>query len=123
MINNADLWVVYDKSQEATAASGGNSYPFDTEVSLTVTARDKFDNTSAEIFQFKTETEYEHDNAVDSANLPETTTQVGADYSIVEVQSGNLEGVQLIYANEEPIKPGFGPKLTKRPTSLSVALR
>lgn len=111
----SDLWVVYDKSRESAAESGGSSYPFDSEVSITVTARDKFDNTVSKVFRFNTETEDEHDNAIDSAILPDTTTQVGTNYSTIEVQSGNLKGVQLIYANNEPIKPGFGPEYNEVP--------
>ena len=114
------LWLVYDKSREM-ATNRGNSYPFDTDVSITITAMDKFGNTlTSQVFEFKTETEDAHDIAADPANLPETTTLAGSKYTTIEVQSGNLEGVQLIYANDEPIKPRLGPEYDAVP-ELDVA--
>ena len=105
------LWAVYDRSMEVTYGD----YAYDANVNIKVDAKNRTqDWMMQQSYDFNIETLQEHNDA--QANLPETSNVDPADPALVppynegsEVNSGNLTGAKIIYANNEPVTPEFGP--------------
>ncbi|MDY7033871.1 MAG: hypothetical protein SVY10_18405, partial [Thermodesulfobacteriota bacterium] len=101
-----ELWAVYDRSKDTDGV-----YPFDTEVNIMVDARDcRGDWMVQESYSFRVETESHHEDANDPANLPTTEeTSTGDMTTITLVTNDGLNGIQIVYNTDEPIKPQVGP--------------
>jgi hypothetical protein len=111
------LWAVYDRSREAEL---GN-YDYDAQVTITVNARNRngYPIDPAPSYDFRIESETDHNWAHDQDNLPETGEVDTDDPDLedtentydtgIEVISGDLEGAKIIYDSSEPVKPTFGP--------------
>jgi hypothetical protein len=111
------LWAVYDRSREAEL---GN-YDYEAQISIKVDARNRngYPIDSETSYDFKIESEADHNWAHDPNNLPETD-EVGTDdpdledpenyYDTgIQVTYGDLQGAKIIYDSSEPVKPVFGP--------------
>ena len=96
------LWVVYDRSKDDTH---GNSYDFDTNINIKVDAKDKTGEwmTQAD-YNFNVETEQEHQDAVANRPYTEETSQ-GGSTTLTVVTTDELDGFQMVYDSNEPIKP------------------
>jgi subtilisin family serine protease len=119
------MWVVYERSQE----SGGlQNFPYDSNVNIRVDARDIMANNMVQAsIDFNVETVAEHDNALDPANLPDSSAIVGVDLDMgaledgIRIDSGDLEGAKVIYDSSEQRTPGFGPLNEIPPINISGA--
>jgi len=111
------LWAVYDRSMEEEF---GN-YDYDTQITIKVNAKDRkgYPIDPAPSYDFRIESETDHNWAHDPDNLPDTG-EVGTDdpdledlenfYDTgIQVNSGDLEGAKIVYDSREPVKPTFGP--------------
>jgi hypothetical protein len=106
------LWVVYDRARDTFGA-----YHFDTTISVTVDAKDRRGaSITPATYDFKIETEEQHDYAHDPANLPDTGPVDPIDPALegpydagIQVNSSDLEGAKIIYASSKPLIPSFGP--------------
>jgi len=106
------LWAVYDRSQDTY----GN-YEFDANVNIKIDAYDSYGSSmNQEGYDFNIESEAEHDEAHDPANLPDTSPvdpanpAIGGAYDTgIQVNSGELEGAMIVYNSSEPVPPSFGP--------------
>ena len=110
------LWAVYDRSNDSL----GN-YDYDAQVNIKVDIKNR---RNAQIgiapdYDFKVESQAEHNRAKAPGKLPETG-DVGIndpdledpEYSYdagIQVTDGDLEGAKIIYNNSEPVLPSFGP--------------
>jgi hypothetical protein len=100
------LWAVYDRSLDTF----GN-FQYDANVNITVNAKDRTGiEMVQESFQFNVESSSEQITALD--NEPYTSTlenspSIGV--TTESIDSGILAGAKVIYDNNEPIKPKFGP--------------
>jgi|GEM_PF-2478803 len=105
------LWVVYDRSMEATY---GN-YSYDSNVSISVDAKDRRDDWMPQAsYDFNIETETEHDEIVPF--LPDTGPVDPGDPALeglydtgTQVNSGDLEGAKIVFDSNERVTPRFGP--------------
>ncbi|MFO7737460.1 MAG: hypothetical protein R6V46_03235, partial [Desulfatiglandaceae bacterium] len=104
------LWVVYDRINDIYG-----DYAFDTEVSIEVEAQDINGAlmTSA-IYRFRIESSEAHDTAQNSrptwAPVDSGDPAIEDPYDAgILVTSGELEGAKIIYDDDEPVKPEFGP--------------
>jgi hypothetical protein len=108
------LWVVYDRSLDSLVST---EYPFDTDVNITVNARDINGNDmNTAGFDFHIETTAEFDERTDPENLPDIEVVPGTDPDLdtvhdsgVQVSSGELAGAKILYNSSEPLPPTFGP--------------
>jgi len=106
------LWAVYDRSRDTY----GN-YEFDANVNIKIDATDTYGNSMNQAsYDFNVESEAEHDEAHDPANLPDTGPVDPADPALggaydtgIQVNSGDLEGAKIVYSSSEPVPPAFGP--------------
>ena len=102
------LWAVYHRAEDTIRS---NAYAYDSEINIKVDAKDRRqDWMTQENFYFKIESEAEHDDA--EANSPDTSSIVPADPAYnagIEVTSGDLEGAKIIFDDNEPVTPMFGP--------------
>ena len=104
------LWVVYDRINDIYG-----DYNFDTEVSIEVEAQDINGAVmTPEVYRFRTETSDAHDTAQISrptwalVDPGDPALENPYDAGIL-VTSGELEGAKIIYDDDEPVKPEFGP--------------
>ena len=100
------LWAVYDRSLDTYG-----DYQYDANVNVRVNAKDRtgiaMDQAS---FDFNVETASEQITAQD--NEPYTSTLVNSPsigLTTESIDSGILAGAKVIYDNNEPIHPKFGP--------------
>jgi PKD repeat protein len=109
------LWVVYDRSLDSLVSS---EYPFDTDVNITVNARDiNGSDMNTAGFDFHIETPAEFDERMDPDNLPDMESVPADDPDLdgviyddgVRVNSGELAGAKILYNSSEPLMPTFGP--------------
>jgi len=112
------LWVVYDRCREDEF---GN-YDYDTQINIKVYAKDRRGGPidSAPTYDFKIESETQHDYAQDPDNLPDTGEVASDDPDLedpeyyynagIQVNSGDLEGAKIVYDSDEPLTPRFGPR-------------
>ena len=106
------LWAVYDRSRDTYA-----NYEFDANVNIKIDAYDTYGNVMNQAgYDFNVESEVEHDEAHNSANLPDTgpvnseDPALGGAYDTgIQVNSGDLEGAKIVYSSSEPVPPEFGP--------------
>jgi len=106
------LWAVYDRSQDTY----GN-YEFDANVNIRIDANDSYGNSMNQVsYDINVESEAEHNEAHDPANLPDTgpvdpaNSFLGGDYDTgIQVNSGDLEGAMIVYNSLEPVPPSFAP--------------
>ena len=106
------LWAVYDRSQDTY----GN-FEFDANVNIKIDAYDSYGNSMNQAsYDFNVESETEHDEAHNPANLPDTgpvdptNPALGGAYDTgIQVNSGELEGAMIVYNSLEPVPPSFGP--------------
>ena len=111
------LWAVYDRSNEYSL---GN-YDYDAQVNIKVDIKNR---RNAQIgiapdYDFKVESQAEHNRAKAPGKLPETgEVEINdpdledPEYSYdagIQVTDGDLEGAKIIYNNSEPVLPSFGP--------------
>lgn len=104
-----------------TAESTFGDYAFDSQVHISVYARDRYDNPVDPIptYLFKIESEALHAWANDPKNLPATAMIPVNDPDLlddtfsydagIEVSGGQLQGAKIIYNSNESVKPIFGP--------------
>jgi hypothetical protein len=108
----AELWIVYDRSKEDGSIDvvTGN-YAYGMNINIKVDARDRRNDPLPQAnYDFGIETEEEHNNA--ETNLPSTTTTAdspSAGLTTISIDSGDLEGAEIIYDSSEPVAPTFGP--------------
>jgi hypothetical protein len=107
------MWVVYERSQESGILQ---HFPYDRNVNIRVDASDIMANDMIQAsIDFNVETEDEHDNAMDPANLPDSSAIVGIDPDMgvledgIRINSGDLENAKVIYDSSEQRTPFFGP--------------
>jgi hypothetical protein len=106
------LWAVYDRSRD----SYGN-YEFDANVTIQIDLNDTYGNSMNQAsYDFNVESEAEHDEAQEPANLPDTgpvdptNSALGGAYDTgIQVNSGELEGAMIVYNSSEPVPPSFAP--------------
>ncbi len=106
------LWAVYDRSQDTY-----ENYEFDANVNIQIDAYDTYGNWMNQAsYDFNVESETEHNEANDPANLPDTgpvdpeDPALGGVYDTgILVNSGDLEGAMIVYNSSEPVPPAFGP--------------
>ncbi len=105
------LWGAYDREEDIYG-----TYSYDATISITVDVTDRRGDSMQVSYDFKIESQAEHDDAQDPANLPDTgdvdpgDAEIGGSYTAgVEVNSGSLEGARIIYALGDPVTPVFGP--------------
>jgi hypothetical protein len=123
------LWAVYDRSLDTYG-----DYQYDANVNVRVNAKDRTGIAMAEAnFDFNVETSSEQIAAQD--NEPDTSTLMDSPsigLTTESVDSGILAGAKVIYDNNEPIQPKFGPVnevpivggvgITPAPTSYPINL-
>ncbi len=120
------MWVVYERSQE----SGGlQNFPYDRNVNVSVDASDIMANSMVQVsIDFNVETEAEHNDALDPANLPDSSPVAEGDPAMdaledgIQIDSGDLEGAKVIYDSSEQRSPAFGPMNEIPPLSISGAV-
>ncbi|MBW2489166.1 MAG: hypothetical protein JRE72_17220, partial [Deltaproteobacteria bacterium] len=107
------MWVVYERSQESGILQ---HFPYDRNVNIRVDASDIMANDMIQAsIDFNVETEDEHDDAMDPANLPDSSVIVGIDPDMgvledgIRINSGDLENAKVIYDSSEQRTPFFGP--------------
>ena len=106
------LWAVYDRSQDTY----GN-YEFDANINIQIDAYDTYGNSMNQAsYVFNVESEAEHIEAQEPANLPDTgpvdpeDPALGGAYDTgIQVNSGDFEGAMIVYNSSEPVPPTFGP--------------
>lgn len=106
------LWVVYDRAVDTLSY-----FAYDTSVSISVDVTDRKGATLDQAtYQFRVETQEEHEYAHDPLNLPDSgpvapdDPDLGGPYDTgIQVNSGDLEGAKVIYNSGEPLTPRFGP--------------
>jgi hypothetical protein len=119
------MWVVYDRSQE----SGGlQNFPYNSNVNIKVDATDIMTNDMIQAaIDFNVETVTEHNEAHDPANLPDSSAigvgdpDMDASEDGIRIDSGDLEGVKVIYDSSEQRTPTFGPINEIPPLNISGA--
>jgi hypothetical protein len=101
-----ELWAVYDRSLDTYG-----DYQYDANVNIAVNAKDRTGVEMAQAsFQFNVESSSEQISAQD--NEPYTSTLMNSPsmgLTTESIDSGILAGAKVIYDNNEPIKPKFGP--------------
>ena len=118
------LWVVYYRSNETSIA---NSYPYDSVVEVSVTARDA-DGQEMEPISFRFKIEGKDQDSARKGNIPETVTSIDASSSkkTVSVVSGPLEGASVTYESnlmqEIGLEPYIGPAEDIPPLSVGKAV-
>jgi len=105
------LWFVYDRSLDQYG-----DFPFDRIVEISVAVVNKNGHRATQNFNFRVETETEHNNAIIDPSIP--------DYSAIEVDdspynagyqinSGVLDGARILYNSDtephEDLRPRFAP--------------
>ncbi|MBT8350933.1 MAG: fibronectin type III domain-containing protein, partial [Deltaproteobacteria bacterium] len=106
------LWAVYDRSQDTYGDWG-----FDTNINIRIDADDFYGNSMNQgSYDFNVESEAEHDDAQNPANLPDTgpvdttNSALGGAYDTgIQINSGELDGAMIVYNSSEPVPPTFGP--------------
>jgi hypothetical protein len=105
------LWITYDRSLDTP----GN-FQFDTMVTVTVDVINRRGVAVQASYDFKVETQQEHNDAHDPANLPDTAPVDPTDPALegpydtgIQVTSGELDGAKVISVSIEPLSPYFGP--------------
>ncbi len=117
------LWVVYYRSNETSIA---NSYPYDSVVEVSVTARDA-DGQEMEPISFRFKIEGKDQDSARKGNIPETVTSIDTSGSkkTVSVVSGPLEGASVTYESnlmqEIGLEPYIGPAEDIPPLSMGKA--
>ena len=104
------LWVVYDRVNDMYGA-----YPFDSDVNIKVDAKDRRDAWMNQAsFDFNIESSNEHDDA--QLGRPASVPVAPGDPALedpydagIMITSGLLYGAKIIYDDDEPVKPTFGP--------------
>ena len=111
------LWAVYDRSKEDNL---GN-YDYDAQVNIKVNIKNRRNAQigTAPDYDFRIESEAEHNKAHAPGKLPETgdieiddPDLEDSEYSYdtgIQVIDGDLEGAKIIYNSSEPVLPSFGP--------------
>lgn len=118
------LWVVYYRSNETSIA---NSYPYDSVVEVSVTARDA-DGQEMEPISFRFKIEGKDQDSARKGNIPETVTSIDASSAkkTVRVVSGPLEGASVTYESnlmqEIGLEPYIGPAEDIPPLSVGKAV-
>jgi subtilisin family serine protease len=106
------MWIIYERSQE----SGGlQNFPYDSDVNIRVDAADIMANDMNQArIDFNVETLAEHNDALDPANLPDSSAIVGIDPDMgaledgIRINSGDLENAKVLYDSSETRTPFFG---------------
>jgi len=106
------LWAVYDRSQDTY-----ENYEFDANVNIRIDAYDTYGNVMNQAsYDFNVESEAEHTEAKEPANLPDTgpvdteDPAIGGAYDTgIQVNSGGLEGAKIVYSSSEAVPPEFAP--------------
>jgi len=107
-----NLWVVYDRALDTFSY-----FAYDTNVTISVDVTDRKGATLDQAtYQFRIETQEQHDYAHDPLNLPDSgpvapdDPGLGGPYDTgIQVNSGDLEGAKIIYASNARMIPSFGP--------------
>jgi hypothetical protein len=95
------FWVVYDRAKDDIR---WNRYPFDSIVYIILGAKDRSKGWVNAIYDFKIESEMEHNDA--EAARPVTGEFTEGDSTTITVQSNDaLDGLQVVYSNIEPVTP------------------
>jgi hypothetical protein len=110
-----ELWAVYHRAVDNGLTFYPSEYPFDSEITVTVDIEDSMDvaQSPAPDYSFGIETEAEHIAA--EAGSPATDPVDGTDPDLddydagIEVTSGELEGLKIIYDSNEAVIPDLGP--------------
>jgi hypothetical protein len=99
------LWAVYDISTDSVPeiAEIDHAYPFDKTVTFEVFAQNRLGLYTTATYTIKIETEAQHNNA--AANKPSTVAMATS----VTLNAGSLCDAQIIFDDQEPVKPYFGP--------------
>ncbi|CAB1059315.1 Vibriolysin, extracellular zinc protease (EC @ Pseudolysin, extracellular zinc protease (EC [Olavius sp. associated proteobacterium Delta 1] len=102
------LWAVYHRAEDDARA---NSYLYDYDINVLVSVKDRRQDWMIPTsFDFKIETEIEHNDAEDNSPgyvqfIPEDT-----DYDAgIEITGGDLAGAKIYYNSSEPVQPVVGP--------------
>ncbi len=107
------FWAIYQTIEDDAR---GNSFPYGSEVRVTVDVEDAEGFYTEKDYSFRTETEQEHHEVI--AKLPDTAPVNVSDPGLepekgydagIQVSSGDLDGAKIIYNSSEPIVPIFGP--------------
>lgn len=108
------LLAIYDRSADGVY---GQVYAYDNDVNIIIDATDIMGNTMNPAgIDFNVETQQEHDDLGNQANLPETAA-VDAEDPLLEgsyddgweVTAGALAGAKIIFENDGLVNPQFGP--------------
>jgi len=99
------LWAVYDISTDSVPeiAEIDHAYPFDKTVTFEVFAQNRIGLYTTATYTIKIETEAQHNNA--AANKPSTVAMATS----VTFNAGSLCDAQIVFDDQEPVKPSFGP--------------
>ncbi|MFH1673930.1 MAG: fibronectin type III domain-containing protein [Pseudomonadota bacterium] len=99
------LWAVYDISTDSVPeiAEIDHAYPFDKTVTFEVFAQNRLGLYTTATYTIKIETEAQHNNA--AANKPSTVAMATS----VTLNAGSLCDAQIVFDDQEPVKPSFGP--------------
>jgi hypothetical protein len=108
------MWVVYDRSQESGALK---NFPYDRDVKIKVDCTDVMANDMIQAsIDFNVETLAEHDAAIISEFVPDSSSVDGGDPDLggdlddgIKVDSGNLQGAKVIFDSSENQTPTLGP--------------
>jgi subtilisin family serine protease len=108
------LWVVYDRSEDGAF---GPTYAYDSDVNIKVDCTDAMGNDMIQAsIDFKVETLDEHNDAQNAESVPDSSSVGGSDPDLgggldagIKVDSGTLLGAKVIYDDNEPQTPIFGP--------------
>jgi hypothetical protein len=114
-----ELWAVYHRAGDDSLSLSPSEYPFDSEITITVSIEDNMEVMQVEApdYSFGIESEAEHIAAESSS--PGTEDVGGGDTDLddpdytydegIVVTSGELEGCKIIYDSNEAVIPELGP--------------
>ncbi|MBW2441368.1 MAG: S8 family serine peptidase, partial [Deltaproteobacteria bacterium] len=118
------LWVVYDRSEDGAY---GPTYAYESAVNIKVDCTDAIGNDMTQAsMDFKVETLDAHNDAQNAESVPDSSSVGGSDPDLgdgldagIKVDSGTLLGAKVIYDDNEPQTPIFGPTDEIPPLNLS----
>ena len=97
-----DIWVVYDPA--------AGEFTFDQVVDVTVFVSDITSRSTSYTYSFKIESEQQNNDAIDDTPAVDNIDDPVAKTTIVTPVSGSpIDGAMIVFDNNEPVKPTFGP--------------
>jgi subtilisin-like proprotein convertase family protein len=105
------LWVIYDRSREGTLGY----FPYGKTIVITVEAKDRLgDWMPAHTYSFAVESKQDHEEALKAS--PQTVALQSGSSMLKDIYNagfkvirGVLEGMMIIFNDNEPVKPELGP--------------